>query len=158
MGAILHPMSHVPTTAAGTALGLLITILLHPASASADIYRCTTGDAPPRFSQFPCGEGDTVKIGPMDTVRIPPISEAEQRLLDDLERKRRAERERRARVRARAVREARQRREDRRERCEAARAARAALERQRRKGYSLKEARALDRRDAELEAEERNHC
>jgi hypothetical protein len=137
---------------------LLIAALVFAADTSAAIYRCAGADGAPRFSQFPCGDGDVVVLEPLHTVRIPPISDAERQRLDLLEQQHRSEREQRARSRAHTARQAEARRDERRERCEAARVARTALERQRRKGYSLSEARSLDRRDAELAAEERHNC
>lgn len=97
-------------------------------------------------------------VEPLHTVRIPPLSEAELSLLQNLERQREAGEAARAEAHQRAALRSQARREDRRERCEAARTARASLARERRKGYSLSEARALDRRDADLEAEERRNC
>lgn len=138
-------------------LGLLLSVLL-PTAAPAAIYRCASSDAPPRFSQFPCGNGEAMVLEPLHTVTIPPLSEPEQRLLEALEQEQRARAEQRDRARARAARQAETERRERQQRCEAARTAREALERQRRKGYSLSEARGLDRRDAELAAEEKHNC
>lgn len=146
------------TTAQLTAAALCLLaadVLGTPAAAA--IYRCTSPDAPPRFAQFPCG-GGAVVLEPQHTMTLPGIDEAEQRLLDELERQHRVDRDHRARALERAAGDEKARREARRARCQAARSARAALERQRRKGYRLSEARELDRREAELEAEERQSC
>lgn len=132
--------------------------LLLPGTTGAAVYRCSGDDGSPHFSQFPCGDGRAVVIEPLRTVRIPPISDAEHRLLETLEQQHRAEARARAKARRRAARSAQAQRRERRQRCEAARAALADLERHRRKGYSLSEARALDRREDELEAERRSNC
>lgn len=126
--------------------------------ADAAIYRCDGSGAEPRFSQFPCPNGAVVRLDPLETVVIPPLSEAERQLLDELERERRAGHEAWAEQRARAAREAAERRDERRTRCEAARHAQAALERKRRKGYSLAEERALDREEVAIDSELRRNC
>jgi hypothetical protein len=137
---------------------LAASTLLLPSIVTAAIYRCTSSDAPPHFSQFPCDDGQPIVLEPLHTVDIPPLSDAEQRLLDTLGQQRRADRERHARSRERTAREARARHNEQQQRCQAARADRKALARQRRKGYSISQARELERRDAELEAEERQNC
>lgn len=136
----------------------LLAALTAPPPLSAAVYRCTTTEGTPRFSQFPCGTGEAVVIEPLHTVRIPPLSDDERRLLDELEQQRRVQLQHRAEARRRAATAARAEREARQERCAEARAERDALDRQRRKGYSLEEARALDRRNIELEAAVREHC
>ena len=156
MGCTLHPMGHPPFKHVAAAFLVILATTLTPASAA--IYRCTSADDPPRFSQFPCGHGESLVLEPLHTVTIPALSEVERQLLEDLARQQRTDRERRAEGQARAAREAELRREERRKRCEAARTARAGLQDQRRKGYALSEARQLDRRDAELAAEERANC
>lgn len=126
--------------------------------ADAAVYRCDSVESGPRFSQFPCPNGEIVRLDPLDTLVIPPLSEGERRLLDELEQRRRTEQEERARQHARSAREAAERRDERRARCEAARIANAALARKRRKGYSAAEERALEREEARIDAELERNC
>lgn len=133
-------------------------LLIAGSQAAGAVYRCVSGDEPPRFSQFPCGDGRVVVLEPVHTVRIPPVSDEERALLDELERERRAERAERAARRARARAQTRAEREAREQRCATARSELDALAAQRRKGYRASEARALDRREAALEAEARQSC
>lgn len=127
--------------------------------ADAAVYRCDSVESGPRFSQFPCPNGGAVvALDPLDTVAIPPLSDAERHRLEELERERRAGRDASARERARAAREAAERRDERRAACEAARAAQSVLERKRRKGYTAAEERALDREEAAIDAQLRRHC
>lgn len=132
-----------------------------PAAAGAAVFRCAGDDDTPRFSQFPCGTdgaGSVVRLEPLHTVDIPPISDAEQELLERLEQRRDTRREQRARQRQKALRQAAARREERRAQCRAARQALNALQQQRRKGYSLSQARTLDRRERALEDDVRRNC
>ncbi|MDZ7668056.1 MAG: hypothetical protein U5Q16_01060 [Gammaproteobacteria bacterium] len=132
-----------------------------PNAVGAAVFRCPGDDGAPRFSQFPCSTdrpASVVHLEPLHTVEIPPISDAEQELLEHLEQRRDARRERRSRQRQKALRQAADRREERREHCRAARQALSALEQQRRKGYSLSQARSLDRRERALEDDVRRNC
>ena len=141
------------------AAALAAAVLAPTIAADAAVYRCDVADAAPRFSQFPCPNGGTlVALDPLDTVAIPPLSDAERHRLEELERERRAGRDASARERARAAREAAERRDERRAACEAARAAQSVLERKRRKGYTAAEERALDREEAAIDAQLRRHC
>jgi hypothetical protein len=124
------------------------------------VYRCERGDEPPEFTDRPCAGrmAGTVEIDPANVLLIPGLSEREQRQVDAL-----AERQRRrqadiAQARTRLQREARRVAAERRARCNAARGEQDALERQRRKGYSLREAPELDRREQDLQAELRAVC
>ncbi|HEX7037209.1 MAG TPA: hypothetical protein VF210_15650, partial [Pseudomonadales bacterium] len=106
------------------ALALAAAALGPAVAADAAIYRCDAANSAPRFSQFPCPNGGTpVVLDPLDTVVIPPLSDAERHLLEELERQQRAGREAAAQERARAAREAAERRDERRAACEAARTA-----------------------------------
>lgn len=161
MGCQCVPMTkHVPTPVAFrfAVAWFLGWAMAAATTATAAVYRCDGDDGPPSFSQFPCGEGAVVAVEPLRTVRMPPLSESEQHLLDDLEQQQRAAHEQRARARRQAARHARAERKKRRKRCEAARIARAALQQQRRKGYGIDQARELDRRGEALEAEEKHNC
>ena len=145
-----------PTLPGRSAAGLLLVALAPPLSAA--IYRCGADGEVPRYSQFPCDEHAEVVLETTQIIRVPPLSEAEQVALDTLARDRAERVERRQQARREAARRASRKRDERRERCRAARSALDALERQRRKGYSLQQARELDRREAELEAEEQSNC
>jgi len=129
-----------------------------PAISTAAVYRCQTGDEPPHFSQFPCGSGGPVALESLQIVELPPISDAERALLAALDRGRREAAAERARARAKFRREAARERREQRRRCAALQAELDALARQRRKGYSLSEARNLDRREAALSRDARRYC
>lgn len=136
----------------------MILLLLITAPARAAIYRCPGHDGQPRFTQFPCGEDARVVLEPTQIVELPPLSATEQAQLDALARERAQRREARARARHEAARAAGRERQAREARCRQARTGLEALERQRRKGYSLGESRALDRRESDLKAAARANC
>lgn len=144
-------------------VAVVIGLLAAPVAAA--IYRCDAPGGPVLFSQFPCADSSDPesevrieKLQALPTISIPPLAETERRRLDALERERRAAAAQSARAAQRQAEVLRQRREQQQLRCVAARVARAALADQRRKGYALADARALDRREAELEAELRSQC
>lgn len=145
--------STIPTTRLAVCL-----IAALPTLSAAAVYRCQTGDEPPHFSQFPCGGGAPVLLESLQIVELPPISDAERALLAELERARRDAAAERARARAESLGEAARERREQRRRCAALQAELDALARQRRKGYSLSEARALDRREAALDRDARRYC
>ncbi|MEQ8860685.1 MAG: hypothetical protein RIC56_18740 [Pseudomonadales bacterium] len=125
------------------------------------IYRCEGERGIPWFSQFPCGavgSARRVDLDALQTVRIVPLGAAERRRLDVLQR----ERQERLRARDRAQRQARvesaRRQRNRIERCRNARARLDALRDERRKGYSVRRAALLERREAELDARIRADC
>lgn len=129
-----------------------------PAISTPAVYRCQAGAEPPHFSQFPCGAGGPVDLESLQIVELPPISDAERALLAELERARREATAERARARAKSQDEAARERREQRHRCQALQAELDALARQRRKGYSLSEARDLDRREAALNRDARRYC
>jgi len=129
-----------------------------PATSVTAVYRCQAADEPPHFSQFPCGSGGPVALESLQIVELPPISESERALIAELDRARREAAAERARGRAKSQREAARERREQRSRCEALQAELDALARQRRKGYSLGEARTLDRREAALTRDARRYC
>jgi hypothetical protein len=137
------------------AVGLLAAL---PAISTSAVYRCQAGDEPPHFSQFPCGGGAPMALESLQIVELPPISDAQRATLAELERARREAAAERARVRAKSLDAASRERRERRRRCEALQAELDALSRQRRKGYSLSEARDLDRREAALNRDARRYC
>lgn len=150
--------AHCPKLLLRLVLAVLVSL---PGAAAGAVFRCSGDDGTPRFSQFPCdadGRGAMVRLEPLHTIEIPPISPAEQALLESLEQRRDARRARRAQQRKQAHRQAAARREARREHCRDAREALRALQQQRRKGYSLSEARSLDRRERALEDDVRRNC
>lgn len=141
------------------ALTLLLAAAAHPAT----VYRCRGPDGTTAFSQFPCSdargrEGSAFPAESVQTIDVTPISEAERQRLDALARERRERLTRQQAARRRHAEAVQARRAEDRSRCLAARHAQEALARQRRKGYSLREARALDRRESELDAEQRRYC
>ena len=121
-------------------------------------YRCDTPQGP-SFSQFPCaGEAEAVVLDAAATVQVPPLSAAEQRRLEGIDQEAAARRAERDSARARSVRAAQRQRAEAHKQCAAARSGLEKLERQRRKGYTLDQARELDRREAELTAAARATC
>lgn len=135
---------------------LLATLL--PGTLWGAVYRCDGDDGVAHFSQFPCPGGARVPLAPAQALHIPPLSADERQLLVELARQQQAARERRREQRRRAGIAARHAHDQREQRCADARRAQEALTRQRRKGYSLGEARKIDRRDAELDAAIRENC
>ncbi len=143
-----HLLRHLTAAAA-------LFLMFIPAARPA-VYRCD--DATITFSQFPCPGGARITLAPAQSVEIPPLTDAERQRLEELERDRQNQRTARQRSAARSAASARQTRQQRRERCETARREQQNLRRERRKGYSLAEARALDRRQAQLDEALRHNC
>jgi hypothetical protein len=132
----------------------------HATGLSPPIYRCDSpGGGPALFSQFPCADdSEAIRVDPVQTFATPPLGEAEQRWLDGLARERQEQAARRARDVEREAKAQRRQEAERHQRCEAARESLLALARQRRKGYTLTELPALERREAELLALRREQC
>lgn len=138
-------------------LPALLLLLVGGTEVRSAVYRCD-GPGAITFSQFPCPGGDKVIVHPAPAVRVPPLSDAERHRLDDLARRSEAQRIQRTRAAQRSAAAARREREQRRARCASAREAQSDLRRERRKGYSLSEARALERRQADLDAALQRNC
>ncbi len=141
---------------------LLVALVTTAAPVSAAVYHCRDEEGVPTFSQFPCGSTPGAERPlpqrPLATIRTPPLAAAERRRLDAMARKLETRRRQRERSDAQ-VRQQAQRREAARARaCDAARSGLTALARQRRSGYPLRQAQALDRREAELKHTVRKHC
>lgn len=155
------PSRRQPLFAPFAPLLLTISFAVGPgAPSAATVYRCE-GAGATEFSQFPCGAaatGSRQVLPPAQVVRVPPLQAAERRRLEALAEDVRRERARRAAARARAARQARQQAAEQAMRCREVKQAEAALARERRKGYTLAEARALARREAEIEARRRVWC
>lgn len=143
-----HLLRHLTAVAA---LFLMFIPVARPA-----VYRCDDGTT--TFSQFPCPGGARITLTPAQAVTVPPLTESERQRLELLEQDRQNQRTARQRAAARSAASARQTQQQRRERCETARREQQALRRERRKGYSLSEARALDRRQAQLDDALRQNC
>ncbi|MFW6092682.1 MAG: hypothetical protein ACODAC_01830 [Pseudomonadota bacterium] len=144
-----------------TLLACLVPLALVAPVDAATIHRCHAEGEPPAFRQFPCrsrtGAG-RYEMPPLQIVEYPSLTQAEKARLEALERRRRARRAEARQRRLHERREARRREARQTALCREARAALRALDRQRRKGYSLAEARSLDREEARLEAQERENC
>ncbi len=150
------PVTGRPITLLAALLAMLLAAPSHGAASAA--YRCEAPGEPPRFSQFPCGEGVRVDLSPAQAVAVPPLSDAERARLEALEANRRREQAASDRARRRAAAAAADDRRTAAHRCEAARADLEALERQRRKGYTLAESRGLDRRETALTEDIARYC
>ena len=132
---------------------ILFSALL-PGAAGAGVYRCEDAQGTPVFSQFPCREipSDSQPHGvdPLPVVRMAPVTAAERRVLDELagrlEDRRRERRQRLSRARSEAL----SHRSRRLSECESAKSRLADLQRLRRGGYPLRQAKALDRRESSL--------
>jgi len=134
-----------------------------PASGADTIYRCRMPSGHVEFRQFPCSGDATETLPayhptPAQTLPMALVSDAERARLEQADRQRRAEQVQSDAARGQARRSAARQRAQRSAACLMARAGQKSLARQRRKGYSLAEARDLDRRERELAAAERDNC
>jgi hypothetical protein len=143
---------------AASLLMMTVAMALLPAPLAAGIYRCAAANEPPRYSQFPCGTDAEVVLQTLQIVELPPISAQEQAMLEHLDRERTDQRAARERAQRKAARDADHERAARTARCRSARSALEALAHQRRKGYSIRQARELDRQEADLETAARDNC
>jgi hypothetical protein len=142
----------------GAGLVMALTIGFQAAPVAGGIYRCTGADDVPRYSQFPCGTDARAVLQTVQIVELPPISAREQAMLEERERQRAEQRAARDRAQRQAARDADRERAARAARCRSARSDLNALAHQRRKGYTIRQARELDRQEANLEAAARDNC
>ncbi|MDH3643153.1 MAG: hypothetical protein OES38_13715 [Gammaproteobacteria bacterium] len=140
---------------------LFLGTLIVPAIALASVYRCSSPDGPPMFSQFPCatpGEVDTMVITAVSVVSAPPLSTSEQATLARMQQRFERSRTEAAKQQRRARQRSLNDRSERIAECARSRNALKALRERRRGGYSLSTSRSLNAEEARLKAQASEHC
>ena len=142
---------------------LIILPLLAAQQSAADIYRCQTEDGKWLFTDGPCNNevGQKVKLSPLVTFeKLQPanLSEAEHRILIDLDQRMAESRDIRSRQRKQISSQIRKNKKIMRENCAFAKRHLAKIQDKRSHGYKLSEANALDQQIRNLYRMRRANC